>query len=244
LLWRAPSLNLSKVYLHLGDLEKAKLEAQICVEKYGNEEAKHVLQEAERVTSVTTLNNNQQECEDIVITCPPHSVMEFDEQIYQEKGCGGSETALVEMARALKKLTGRPVKVFNVRQDDLVCESGVEYISTNKLCFYMSQFKPKMHIAWRHNIKLTNAKTYLWCHDLFTASVEGVSNFDKIMCLTPFHKEYVKGLQGIPDEMIYVTRNGINPEKFNFPLKPKNPRKIVWMSSADRGPRLLYESHG
>jgi glycosyltransferase involved in cell wall biosynthesis len=230
-----PSLNLAKVYFHTGELEKAKQEAQECFGKYGNLEAEIVIKECDRILGLVRMDNNQQETEDIVFSCPPQNAMEFDEKLYQEKGCGGSETALVEMARNLKMLTGRPVKVFNMRSEDYIAESGVEYISNAKLNFYMSQFKPKMHIAWRHNIKITNAKTYLWCHDLFTQTVEGVRNFDKIMCLTPFHKEYVKGLQGIPDELIYVTRNGINPDKFNFERKAKDPHKIVWMSSADRG---------
>jgi predicted negative regulator of RcsB-dependent stress response len=30
-----PSLNLSKVYFHTGELDKAKKEAQECFEKYG-----------------------------------------------------------------------------------------------------------------------------------------------------------------------------------------------------------------
>jgi hypothetical protein len=58
----------------------------------------------------------------------------------------------------LKKLTGRPVKVFNMRSEDYIAESGVEYISTQKLNVYMSKFRPKMHIAWRHNIKLTQLR--------------------------------------------------------------------------------------
>jgi glycosyltransferase involved in cell wall biosynthesis len=230
-----PSLQLSKIYFHLGQLDKAKKEAQECFDLYKNNEAKLVIDEANRVEKLIDLDQGQLECEDIVFTCPPHNAMEFDEELYQSKGCGGSETALVEMAKSLKELTKRPVKVFNMRQSELVCESGVEYIPNSKLTEYMSKNRPKMHIAWRHNIKCTLAKTYLWCHDLFTPTVEGVQNFDKIMCLTPFHKDYVKGLQGVKEEKIWVTRNGVNPEKFQFERKPKNPNKIVWMSSADRG---------
>jgi type IV secretory pathway protease TraF len=93
-------------------------------------EAEIVIKESDRVLGLIRIDNNQQETEDIVITCPPQNAMEFDEKLYQEKGCGGSETALVEMARNLKKLTGRPVKVFNMRSEDYIAESGVEYIST------------------------------------------------------------------------------------------------------------------
>lgn len=230
-----PTLQLAKIYFHLGEMDKAKKEAQECVELYQNEEAQGVLKECERVISLITVNNNQEETEDILFSCPPQNVMEFDEEIYKTKPMGGSETALIQMARNLKELTGRPVKVFNQRSSDLVAESGVEYISNAKLNEYVSKYKPKVHIAWRHNIKVTNAKTYLWCHDLQTQSVESMHNFDKIMCLTPFHKNYVRGLQGVPEDKIWVTRNGIDPSKFAFEKKPKDPNKIVYASSADRG---------
>ena len=41
--------------------------------------------------------------------------------------------------------------------------------------------------------------------------------------------------QSVPAEKIIVTRNGLTPEKFAFERKPKNPNKLVWMSSPDRG---------
>lgn len=230
-----PCLQLSKIYFNLGQFDKAEAEAKECFDKYGNQEAEKIREEAVRVQRFTSVDNNQVQTEDIVISCPPTNALEFDEELYQTKGCGGSETALIEMARNLKEITKRPVKVFNMRKDDVVAESGVEYLSTGKLNQYFSEKKPHTHIAWRHNIKVTNAPTYLWCHDLFTPTVEARHNFDKIMCLTPFHKDYIKGLQGVPDHKIMVTRNGINPEKFAFERKPKNPNKIVYMSSADRG---------
>ncbi len=230
-----PCLQLSKIYFNLGWLEKAQKEAEECFEKYGNKEAKDIIEKAKEIQKLIKIDSGQPDTEDIVFSCPPQGAYEFDEKMYQERGCGGSETALVEVARNLKKLTGRPVKVFAPRQEDYIAESGVEYLSNRNLMKYFSENKPKVHIAWRHNTKATNAKTYLWCHDLFTPTVETVQNFDKIMCLTPFHKDYVKGLQGIADEKIIITRNGINPDKFQFIPKPKDPTKVVWMSSPDRG---------
>jgi len=108
-------------------------------------------------------------------------------------------------------------------------------ISNAKLNEYMSKKKPRIHVAWRHNIKLTNAKTYLWCHDLITPSCEVKQNFNKMMVLSSFHKDYVKSIQGISEDKFYLTRNGINPLKFGFDRKEKNPNKLVWMSSPDRG---------
>lgn len=231
-----PSLQLAKIYAHLGLLDKAKAEAKECLELYGNKEAENVLSEVNRVSQLVRLDNNQEQSEDIVFTCPPQTAYPFDEEIYKTKPLGGSETALVQMARLLREKTGRPVKVFNMRDNELTADSGVEYIPAGKLNGYMSKKKPHTHIAWRHNIKLTEAPTYLWCHDLVTGGVEGKKNFDKIMCLSKFHKGYVQGLQGVSDDQVIVTRNGIDPVKlFAKPPKAKNPNKLVWMSSPDRG---------
>lgn len=232
-----PSLQIAKIYFNSGRMDEAEKEAKECFEKYKNKEAKDMLDKINEIRPLITLDNNQKETEDIVFSCPPQTAYEFNEVLYETKGMGGSETALIEMARELKKKTGRPVKVFTMREDvnDLVAPSGVEYISTRKLNSWMSQNKPFFHIAWRHNIKITNAPTYLWCHDLLTPQVEARHNFDKIMCLTDFHKGYVKAKQGVPDDKIWVTRNGIVPSKFDFERPKKNPNKVVWMSSPDRG---------
>lgn len=230
-----PSLNLSKIYFHLGRTEDAEKEARECIEKYKSKEAEAIISEITRFKELTNLDNGQIQTEDIVFTCPPQQVYEFDEDLYAVKGMGGSETALIEVARNLKELTGRNVKVFNMRSNDLVAKSGVEYISNAKLNEYLSKNLPRLHIAWRHNIRVTNAPTYAWCHDLWMPGAEVKQNFDKIMCLTQFHKDYVMAKQNIPAEKIWITRNGLNPDKFKFKGKEKNPNKLVWMSSPDRG---------
>lgn len=230
-----PSLNLSKIYFNLAKVDEAEAEAQYAFDKFKSVDAKKILDEISRIKKVTTLDNNQTEVDDIIITCPPQSAYEFDEELYKSKGMGGSETALIQMAKLLKEKTKRPVKVFNMRSSDLLAESGVEYISNAKMNEYLSKSKPRAHIAWRHNIRLTRAPTYLWCHDLVTATVESQKNFDKMFCLTPFHKNYVMAKQGVPGEKIIVTRNGIDPAKLSFPRPEKDPHKLLWMSSPDRG---------
>lgn len=230
-----PTIQLAKIYFNIGKLEDAYEQAYEAFIKYQSDEAKSILAELERIKQVTTLDNNQEEVNEIVITCPPHQAYPFDEEIYKTQALGGSETALVQMARYLKELTGLAVKVFNSRETNLVADSGVEYLSNKDLPTYFSKHKPRVHIAWRHNIELTKAKTYLWCHDLVTPTVETVRNFDSILCLTEFHKNYVIARQGVPSEEIIVTRNGLTPAKFDFERPEKNPNKIVWMSSPDRG---------
>lgn len=232
-----PRNSLVKCYFNLGRHQEALDLALETQKLYPNDETAAMIQELDKVKIMIeapkVLSQND---ESIVITCPPNGLYEWDEEIYKTKGMGGSETAAIEMARNLKKLTGRPVKVFNKRDKPMVADSGVEYLPANGIPEYMMHHKPKMHIAWRHNFKTTDAKTYLWCHDLVTPTVESVQNFDKIMCLTPFHKRYVRSMQGIKDDKVFVTRNGINPARFiEKSAHPKDPMKIVFPSSPDRG---------
>jgi glycosyltransferase involved in cell wall biosynthesis len=100
---------------------------------------------------------------------------------------------------------------------------------------YFAEYKPKAHIAWRHNIKLTDAPTYLWCHDLTAAGVENHKTFEKVFALSHFHKDFLHTICGVPLDKIWVTANGINPDRFAVKLNEKEPGRVIFSSSPDRG---------
>lgn len=229
-----PRNQLAKLYFHLGDMDRALAEATECREKHEHIETHTIVKEIEGHKKATLSFKDAKPCEDIVISCPPQAPYLWDADIAKDKAMGGSETAAIEMANWIYKLSGRPVKVFNVRDEDKICD-GVDYISNKKLPQYMAENKPWLHIAWRHNIKLTDAKTFLWCHDLVTMGAENHANFEKILCLTPFHKRYVQAVQGIPEDKIHVTRNGLKPERFAGGPWEKDPYRFVFGNSPDRG---------
>lgn len=230
-----PRMQIAKIYANRGQIDQAESMAKELHKGWPSKETDELLLEVLKIKPLIALDGQKTKVPDIVFSCPPQTAYEFDEELYKTKPMGGSETALIEMAKWLKKLTGRPVKVFNMRAQSLTSESGVEYISNSTVNAYFASKEPALHIAWRHNVKITNAPTYLWCHDLTTPTVESVHNFNKILCLTPFHRDYVNATQGVPLDKIIVTRNGIDPAKFDLPEVTKNPNKIVWMSSPDRG---------
>ncbi len=232
---RYPSISLTKCYINIGMLEDGYKEALEAYEKYPNDETKALLAQINTMRKMTDHKTASKEVPDIVISCPPMAAYAWDEELYKTTPQGGSETAAIELAKNLKKLTNRPVKVFNVRDSDLVAESGVEYISNKKLNDYMTEYKPAVHVAWRHNIKVTDSKTYAWCHDLMMPGAEISQNFDKILALSPFHKDYLNALQGVSRDKIAEFRNGIDPSKFKFDKPKKDPNKVVWLSSPDRG---------
>lgn len=231
-----PRLMLSRIYYNIGEFQKALDEAKDCFTLFGSKEAKEMITIIEDAIKVSIIPeaNEAVKTDDIVITCPPQGMYSWDEEIAKRKGMGGSETACIEMAKNLHKLTGRKVKVFNIRDSDLVAESGVEYISNKKLNKYFSENIPKVHIAWRHNLNVTKAPTYAWCHDLVLPGVERGLNADKFLALTEFHKNFTIAMSGLDPNKILVTRNGVVSERFAT-KKEKKPFKFVFPSSPDRG---------
>lgn len=227
-----PHLQLSKIYFNLGDVERSEYHAKMSSD-CGNDEAKKIYETIQGVKKAQSPSRDIKKTDDIVFTCPPQQVYPFDPDIEKQKGVGGSETALIHMAKYIKKHTGRPVKVFTQR-DNIKEFDGVEYIPTIMLNEYFAKNEPRIHIAWRHNIKLTDAKTYVWSHDLITPGINNWKQYDKLLCLSNFHKNYAMAMQGVPEEKIHITRNGIVPARFSEKVS-KIPGKVIFSSSPDRG---------
>ncbi len=98
-----------------------------------------------------------------------------------------------------------------------------------------------MNIAWRHNIKMTNAPTFIWNHDLGFMGLQQTNQYEKVFCLSEFHRTFVKNLLNVPYEKIHVTSNGIDPNRFATLDFTKTPGKVVFSSSPDRGIKEAIE---
>lgn len=227
-----PMAKLCEISMALGNFEEAKGWIEE-LKKINHPKVAEFEAQLDRFIDLSTIRTNLQKSEDVVITCPPQSlVTDWDEFT---EGAGGSETAAIEVARWIKKKTNRNVKIFHPRKRREVMPSGVEYIPHSELTGYIQNIEPKAHIAWRHSFKLTNAKSFVWCHDLQCPGAEQAENYDKIVALSGFHKEYLKETNGVPEEKIVVGFNGINPKDFEDPAIEKNSLKVVFSSSPDRG---------
>lgn len=234
-----PREQIAKIFIHLNMPKQALNEATECYELYGKESTKFLVEEIKKYIEINSgeYEKTLEPCDDIVISSMPgSSPYKWDSDVYKTVGIGGSETAAVEIAEHLAKLSNRKVIVFNDREKDFRSPNGVEYTSNEKMRDYFLKYKPSYHIAWRHNTKLTNAPTYLWCHDLMTPGGNYHSIYDKILCLSDFHKNFVQITQKIPDEKILITRNGLEMSRFEgFNEFKKNPLKVIFPSSPDRG---------
>jgi len=228
---------MARIYFKMGDVDRAVFFVTESVKNFDNAESKQLLGELMnlKVKLESSKVTPKIKTDDVVFTCLPGShPYPFDEELYKTKGFGGSETALVEVAAHMKRITGRNVIVFNTRESAKTCESGVEYKPAQEMYEYFSKFEPKVHYAWRHTLKLTESPTFIWGHDLVTPGCENFNNYTGFIALSEFHKKFLQVTQNVPAHKIIVSRNGVNKERFNIEVK-KNENKIVWPSSPDRG---------
>lgn len=231
-----PLNQLARIYANKGDMDSADEMISKANLLGPNHETIAIAAEIESLKSKAGVGVSvaKKRNEDIVISCHPGGFYEWDEYVYKTKGIGGSETAVVEMAYWLAKLTDRKVLVFNNRQEKKEF-GGVQYIPAQELPKYFVSSTPKVNINWRHNIKLTDAETYLWSHDLMCPGIENSGNYKEVLALSEFHKNFLINIASVPKEKIRVTRNGVDPTRFENLAIAKPFNKVIWSSSPDRG---------
>lgn len=230
-----PRGQLIKVFTHLGRLDDAEKEADDALALApDNEHFQTMKNEIVSMKAKLKLPDNPERTSDVVITCAPNVFYEWDGDVYREKGIGGSETACVELAEWIHAITGRSVIIFHNRKSEKTVK-GVIYRPIEQMHDYMRAFMPALHVAWRHNMKVTNARTVLWCHDLLVPYAKNTENYEAVAVLSNFHKHYFSAMTGVPIEKTWLTRNGINPDRFQLKDFKKDPNKIIYSSSPDRG---------
>lgn len=172
----------------------------------------------------------------IVIYCG-HSFEEFSPKS-EEEGRGGSEEAVINMARELVKL-GNEVVVYNRCGDDEGEYDGVKYENYE----YFEDITADIVVFWRQpnyiwqlKDKYKAKQTYLWLHDTVPETeLLKIKHFvDGVFVLSGFHASLYPNLK---DKLIR-TSNGIKFEDINV---KRDPYKIVYGSSYDRGLKELLE---
>lgn len=233
-----PMNQLCRIYANLGSLEKAESLALDALKLGPHPESEGLLSETRKIMKEAGVGPeiivNKKQTTDVLISCPPQGLYEWDEEIYKERGIGGSETATVEMSRWIHTLTGRRVFIFNNREK-YKSINGVDYAPAREIVKYLGQNDPAVHIQWRHNMELpTKVQGHVWSHDLGFPGIDNYNKYASVICLSDFHSRYVQDMFGVPKEKIWVSRNGIEPERFKT-AHPKVEGKVIFSSSPDRG---------
>ncbi len=228
-----PIIRLIEIYLQTGNVPKAE-EYIDKLHELKHPAATNFEAALHQAKEMMEIRKDLPKTDDVIITCAPGMPGNWDEETLKTQGHGGSETAAIEVARWIKKKTTRRVKIFQERKQRDVMPSGVEYVPVSELQAYLKNIEPAAHIGWRHPAKLTNAKSYVWCHDLQLPGGEKSDQYDKVIALSEFHKHYLQEVSRVPQDKIVLGFNGIDPEDFKIEAV-RDPLKVVFSSSPDRG---------
>jgi len=192
-------------------------------------------------SSLPSVTTTGVECRalDVVIVCGP-TLRPFNPEIFQTEGVGGSETAVIEMAKRLAA-RGCTVRVY--------CDCGREGTWDGVDYLDVRSSKPEgacdVLISWRSAdyLKWMDAKVRLvWAHDTI---VQGMNwpkalRADRIIALSQWHKDTLVKAHGLHPSHVWVSRNGIDPKRFEQNVS-RDPRKIIYSSSPDRGLSLMLD---
>lgn len=148
-------------------------------------------------------------------------------------GIGGSEEAVIYLSKELVNI-GYDVTVYNSCGDYQGEFEGVKY----KQFF---EFNPNDEfntvIAWRGDIfgpTLKAKKKLVWMHDVPQPDqFKGDLHFDKVIVLSEYHKSLLP--KNVPEEKVFVSSNGINGSDFSLNGVVRNPYRMIYTSSYDRG---------
>ncbi len=173
-------------------------------------------------------------------------------------GMGGSETMAWELAKRLRAI-GHRVRVFadcEPEQEGLY--DGVEWLQSHRYpgtrCDVLIASRRPDAVDDAAN--LTAGCRVLWVHDVHAGHISPAQalRFDAVLALSNWHKSFLLGCYGpdatrplgspplgvLHDDQIIVTRNGIDLGRFDAD-GPRNPKRVVYSSSPDRGLTTLLE---
>jgi glycosyltransferase involved in cell wall biosynthesis len=167
-------------------------------------------------------------------------------------GIGGSETQAILVCRELSKL-GYKVKIFNKCKENHFDSGGydVEYIPFQDFPKYSKIYKYDYFIASRYldcfDHDFESKRNFVMIHDVFLIMGHRdkkdvkLDRVEKYFCLSHRHAKFVSEYHGIPMDKISVTSNGLDFNRFSDTSIKRNPFKLIYSSSPDRGLERLLD---
>ena len=178
--------------------------------------------------------------------------MAFDGHSLLTHSLGGSETAGLCLARELTR-QGNQVMVFNNCPKPGAYD-GVTYLPIDMFNSFVRTVPHDVCIVQRlpdvFTAPITAKLNVLWQHDLASArnaaSFKGILwNVDKIMVVSEWMKnQYQEAYGGLPDELFYICRNGIDLDLFSkerVKREDRNYKQLVYTARPERGLDVLLE---
>lgn len=187
------------------------------------------------------------------------SGMPFGPETLKEYSLGGSETALLMVAKEMRK-RGHLVNIFTIlpaqgRRDYIQSgaqdEDGIRWIHIDRYADFISSTEVDLLIVQRNPklIATTNhaKKRVLWMHDIATTRGMGKYfdqmswTFDEVWCVSKWHRKQINEATNYPLKNIKVFRNGIVP--IDLPdWIVRSTTDLVYAARPERGlPNLIGE---
>lgn len=171
--------------------------------------------------------------------------LEFNGNSVYEKALGGSESALIYMARELQKLGNEVVVYCHCDKpgiyDEVDYRTLDQYLADDKAQFdtlIVSRFTDFLALP------VDSKMNILWCHDIDSGNFrDALGCTDRVFCLSEYHKGlYVKNYEIEPTNYVWKTTNGydqtITTQYVPFEQKKNN---YIYASRPERGLKLLLE---
>lgn len=171
--------------------------------------------------------------------------LDFNGNTVYEKALGGSESALIYMARELAKLDNEVTVYCNCDRPGVY--DGVDYRPTQVyLHDEKSQFDTLIVSRFTDFLALPidTKMNILWCHDVDCNNFkDAVGVADGIFCLSEFHRSiFNENYKMDPKDWIWLTTNGYDQtiETKEIPWEQKK-NNYIYASRPERGLKLLLE---
>ena len=171
----------------------------------------------------------------------------FHGRTIEERGLGGSESALIYMARALAA-KGIKARVFcNCEKPGIY--DGVRYDDLVDFHIYRNLYKLPVLISSRSmrpfKLDLQAQFRILWIHD--DANVSFLENecpaslpIDRIFAISHWQRDVWSHHFSIPAERFFLTRNGVDLKLFR-PAEKRNRNRLIYASRPNRGLNILLK---
>ena len=175
----------------------------------------------------------------------------LDASVQSDKpaGIGGSETQVILLAREFSKLN-YSVKIFNkCKEQHFDSNFDVEYIPFQNLSEYSKNVVYDYFVAERYldcfDVPFKAKRIFSMIHDVFLI-MQGRHQHDvkqnkieKYFCLSNKHKQFVSQYHNIPEDKILMTSNGLDMSRFENKNIVRDPYRLIYSSSPDRGLEVL-----
>lgn len=174
----------------------------------------------------------------------PNTLEEWSPRKLAEEGLGGSETALIKLAESFAANHDTLCTTFG-RIDNPGYYNGVRYRQADA---FIPDVRQDAYIAWRWPEAADlpmKGRMILWMHDTDAGdrlTPARAYRFDKIVVLSEWHREHMlRTYPWLGASKLVVIGNGVDPERFTVGEVTREPLRVAYTSSPDRGLDVILE---